>query len=187
MNNFINSCKLISPLSDELSEVISQRLKIINASKGTEICKQGHVNMSLYHINNGIVKHFYIRNNKPLILQFFVESNFFMVLDSFLSHTPSEFSTVAIEETEISYLSYSDIEYLASKYHQFETLLRKLISKATLGTYSRFKEIFEQDATSLYNTFLQNNPNLINRLSLGDLAAYFGISQVSLSRIRSKK
>ncbi len=186
MGSFINRCNFISPLSEQICSELQFLLKTKVIKKGELISKQNQTNMSLYYVESGLVKHFYYRNNRPLILQFFKENSFFLILDSFLSNKPSEFMTTAIETTRVSYLEYQNIEKLASKYHQFETLYRKIMSRATLGTYNRFKDIFEHDATSRYDKFLVKNPELMQRISLGDLAAYLGISQVSLSRIRAK-
>ncbi len=186
MGNFINRCNFISPLSEQICSELRLLLKTRVIKKGELISKQDQTNMSLYYVDSGLVKHFYYRNNKPLILQFFRENSFFLILDSFLSNKPSEYMTSAIENTRVTYLEYDNLDRMAAKHHQFETLYRKILSRATLGTYNRFKDIFENDAASLYDKFLINNPELMQRISLGDLAAYLGISQVSLSRIRAK-
>jgi hypothetical protein len=47
--------------------------------------------------------------------------------------------------------------------------------------------MLEDDATERYNGFIKDNNHLLQRISLGDIASYLGISQVSLSRIRAKK
>ncbi|OPZ15087.1 MAG: hypothetical protein BWZ05_02293 [Bacteroidetes bacterium ADurb.BinA245] len=51
----------------------------------------------------------------------------------------------------------------------------------------RISEMLEENATERYNHFLQDNGFLLQRISLGDLANYLGITQVSLSRIRASK
>jgi hypothetical protein len=47
--------------------------------------------------------------------------------------------------------------------------------------------MLEENATARYHNFLNTNGQLLQRISLGDLACYLGITQVSLSRIRAKK
>ena len=51
----------------------------------------------------------------------------------------------------------------------------------------KIKEMFNNDATELYLSFSKNNQHLLQRISLGDIASYIGVSQVTLSRIRAKK
>lgn len=47
--------------------------------------------------------------------------------------------------------------------------------------------IFRQfrTATERYKKLLKNNPELIQRIQLGQISSYLGITQVSLSRIRA--
>ncbi|MEF9476504.1 hypothetical protein OWR28_00925 [Chryseobacterium sp. 1B4] len=51
----------------------------------------------------------------------------------------------------------------------------------------RISEMLEDDGKKRYHNFLKQRPDLIRRISLGDLADYIGITQVSLSRIRAQK
>ena len=68
-----------------------------------------------------------------------------------------------------------------------ETAFRKLLSIATINMMKRISEMLEENATKRYNHFLKDNSQLLQRISLGDLANYLGITQVSLSRIRANK
>jgi hypothetical protein len=45
--------------------------------------------------------------------------------------------------------------------------------------------MLEQDATEQYNKFVEENSSILQRINLGDLAKYLGITQQSLSRIRA--
>jgi hypothetical protein len=63
----------------------------------------------------------------------------------------------------------------------FITLQKKLYN------LNRIKEMFNNDATELYLSFTKNNQHLLQRISLGDIASYICISQVTLSRIRARK
>lgn len=49
----------------------------------------------------------------------------------------------------------------------------------------RFSEMMTQDAATRYKSFVSQNGALLQRITLGDLAAYLGITQASLSRIRT--
>lgn len=50
---------------------------------------------------------------------------------------------------------------------------------------SRIRELLETDARQRYLNFLEENSHLMQDISLKDLAAYLGVTQVSLSRIRA--
>ena len=150
------------------------------------INKEGQICRNLYFINDGLVKHYYHHKNRIFILRFFTENNFFTALDSFIKQIPAEFMTVAMEDTTTTFIDYYDLEELGKKHHSIETFIRKYISIAAVNTLKRYKELLDKDATELYRSFIIENQPLLQRISLGDIASYIGISQVTLSRIRAK-
>ncbi|MEI8048049.1 MAG: Crp/Fnr family transcriptional regulator [Bacteroidota bacterium] len=187
MSDFIKYINKISPISQEIADELLSKLKSKTFAKGDFINKQGQLCRDLFFIDKGLVKHYYHSKNRVFILRFFPENNLFTILDSYINKTPAEFITIALEDTTLTYLDYYDIEELCRIHHSFETFMRKYISIAAFNILKRNKEMLEDDATERYNGFVKENGHLLQRISLGDIASYLGISQVSLSRIRAKK
>lgn len=187
MSDFIKHVNRFSQLSKEAEQDLLTRLKTKSFKKGQVINKEEQICSNLFFIDKGLVKHYYHHKNRVFILRFFSETNFFSVLDSFVNQTPSQFITIALEDTETTTIDFSDFNELCSKHHSFETFSRKLYTMAALVNLKRIKEMFEADATELYKEFRIENSHLLQRISLGDTASYLGISQVTLSRIRAKK
>lgn len=186
MTGFVDFCQQMSPLSKDAVEDLLTRLKTISYKKGQLINNDGQVCRSLYFIEQGLVKHYYYHKDRIFTLRFFCEGALFTSVESFVTQSPAEIMTVALEDTETTYLDYDDVESLCRKHHSFETFTRKVFTRITLHNLKRLKEMFDKDATELYARFLEENHHLLQRVSLGDIASYLGISQVSLSRIRSK-
>lgn len=187
MSDFTTYVNKVSPLSKEAEEDLLPRLISKSFRKGQVINTEGQICKNLFFIDKGLVKHYYYHKDRVFILRFFSETNFFTVLDSFANQTPSQFITIALEDTETSTIDYSDFDELCRRHHTFETFSRKLFTMAAVVNLKRIKEMFDADATELYKEFINENPHLLQRISLGDTASYLGISQVTLSRIRSKK
>jgi CRP-like cAMP-binding protein len=187
MSDFIKYINKISPISQEATDELSIKLKYKTYKKGDLINNQGQICRNIFFIDEGLVKHYYQKENRIFILRFFSENNLFTVLDSYINKTPAEFITIALEDTILTYLDYYDIEELCRNHHSFETFIRKYFSLAAVNTFKRFKEMIEEDATERYAGFANEYSHLLQRVSLGDTASYLGISQVSLSRIRGKK
>ena len=186
LTDFIKYINEVSPLSNEAEAELSTRLKSKSFKKGQLINKQGQICRKLYYIDKGLVKHYYHHKNRTFIIRFFSENNIFTVLDSFIKQTPAEFITIALEDTETTFLDHQDVEALCKNHHCFETFIRKSYAMAAVINLNRIKEMFDADATELYKGFVKENKQLLQRISLGDTASYLGISQVSLSRIRAK-
>ncbi|WP_447641416.1 MULTISPECIES: hypothetical protein [Chitinophagaceae] len=51
----------------------------------------------------------------------------------------------------------------------------------------RINELLDGNATERYQYFMKENSTIVQRLSLGDIADYLGITQGLLSRIRAQK
>lgn len=187
MVEFVNQINQYTQLSKNAESDFLSKLKSISYKKGELITKEGQICRHLYFINVGLVKQYYYHNDRLFVLRFFSENNIFTSLDSFLKQSPADFMTVALEDTSITYIDYEDVQELAKNHHCFETFLRKLFSNAAFTLLNRIKEMFNNDALGLYESFTKNNSHLLQRVSLGDIASYIGISQVTLSRIRAKK
>jgi len=186
MTDFIQFCHQLSLLDHGAENDLLGELKTKTFEKGDYLLKEGSVCRHLYFIDKGLAKTFFSRDGKEFIMRFFPENMMFTVLDSYLTQTPSQFMILALERTTVTYIRQDALEELCRKHHCIETFFRKLISFASLNMMKRISEMLEENATERYNHFLKENPLLLRRISLGDLACYIGITQVSLSRIRAK-
>lgn len=187
MRSFIEDVKKVYPLSDEALEELLGCVHVTCYEKGALIHPEGKVCKNLFYIESGLAKHFYFHDGNQFVLRFFEEGHFFIATDSFFNNTPAEYSTLALEDTTIIHLDMDDFEHLCQKYHSFETFARKFVSIVAYTAISNLKGLLYLDATERYDKFLREYGHLQQRISLGDTAAFLGISQVSLSRIRSKK
>jgi len=141
----------------------------------------------LYFIKHGLTKLFFHKEDKEFIMTFFRENMMFTELNGYLTHKPSKYMIVALETTSILYAHHDDIEKLCKEHHCIETLFRRLFSVASINMMKRITEMLEENATTRYGHFLAEHNDLLQRISLGDLANYLGITQVSLSRIRASR
>jgi len=187
MTGFIQFVNQLSPLDNEATVDLLDKLKSKTVKKGDYLLKSGEVCRYLYFIERGLAKTFFNKDVKEFIMRFFPENSMFTVLDSFLSQTPSTYMILALEQTEVTYISKAEMEDLCKRHHCIETFFRKLVSFAAVNMMKRISEMLEENGTEHYNKFVEENNQLLQRISLGDLASYLGITQVSLSRIRAKK
>lgn len=187
MSDFLKHVNKLSLLSHEASEELLECIQTKVYQKNEIIHSEGAVCKHLFFIESGLAKHFYYHNGSQFVLRFFEEHNFFVATDSFFGNLPADYSTMALENSTISFLPYADFEYLCTKHHSFETFARKFVSIVAYTAISNLKGLLYLNATERYAKFISEYGHLQQRISLGDTAAFLGISQVSLSRIRSKR
>lgn len=187
MADFLQFCNQFSPLDQEAMDALFENLKVKSYKKGEYIIQTGEICKHLYFINEGLTKVFFIKNDKEFINVFGIENRLFTLFESYVTQTPSNFNIIALEPTTITLISYAEMDKLCKKYHSIETFFRKLASLAATKMTRRISEMLEENATERYNLFVKENNQILQRISLGDLASYLGITQQSLSRIRAKK
>lgn len=187
MTDFIQFCNQLSQLDKEATDELLNNLKSKTFQKGDYLLKSGDVCSHLFFIDKGLTKTYFNKEDKEFIMRFFPENSMFTLLDSYLSQKPSEYKILALESTTVTFISFLVMEELCKKHHCIETFFRKLVSIAALNMMKRISEMLEENASERYANFVAENHTLFQRISLGDLADYLGITQVSLSRIRAKK
>ncbi|MBE4948259.1 Crp/Fnr family transcriptional regulator [Chryseobacterium culicis] len=185
--SFLDFAASLAELESEAKVDLASRLFNKEYGKGELILEAGNTCSRIYFVETGLVKTFFHNGNREFIMRFFSEGNMFTVLDSFVTRTPSAYSIMTLEQTNITYLNYSDLEELCNRYHTMETFYRKLLSMAAVNMMERIGGTLEEKAQVAYHTFVKEHGKLLQRISLADLASYLGITQVSLSRIRSLK
>ncbi len=187
MNELIEFCNKVSPLDEASSSELTSILNLKSVKKNEYLADSSSHSKELFFIKKGIVKFCFNGENKEFIMRFFEENILFADIESYFKKKYSKYEIVAIEDTEYFSFSFFEFEQLCLKHHKLETFFRKFMTIANLNMMERISEILEEDAKKRYSNFMTCNPGLLKRISLGDLANYLGITQVSLSRIRASK
>lgn len=185
MADFLHFCNQFSPLDEGILHTLQQQTIIKTYHKGAFLLHSGDTCKYLYFINEGLVKSYSEKDEKEFIMRFFAENVLFSVFDSYIPQTPSKFNLVALEDTTVTLIRYETMDSLCKQYHAMETFFRKLVSIAAIKMTKRISEMLEENATDRYRLFVAENNGIHQRISLGDLAKYLGITQQSLSRIRT--
>ncbi len=74
---------------------------------------------------------------------------------------------------------------LSDQYHDIEKLFRKMLSRSLILSQYRMDSIQFETAQTRYENLLKKYPEMIQRVPLSYIASYLGITQETLSRIRS--
>lgn len=187
MDNFIDYLHIISRLSDDTKSDLKNYLTTFEFPKNYTILKQGQVCEYLYFVDKGLLRLFYYRDGKDITDYFATEQNIIGGVNSFFSRKPSEKIIETIEPCSLIAISFDSLEKLYQKHHDLERVGRILSIKAFLSMQERIFSIQFHSAKQRYQELLRSNPSILQRVPLGHIASYLGITQVTLSRIRSQK
>jgi len=185
MADFLSFCSQFSPLDEHILHILLQQTITKTYNKGEFLLHSEETCKYLYFINEGLIKSYSEKDEKEFIMRFFSEHVLFSVFDSYINQTPSRFNLVALEDTTVTLIRYETMDSLCKQYHAMETFFRKLVSIAAIKMMKRISEMLEESAADRYRLFIEENNAIHQRISLGDMAKYLGITQQSLSRIRT--
>ena len=172
-------------LKDNEYTVVDDLFTIKEYSVSDILLKPGQICRKLYFIQTGLVYAFANDENEK-ILWYEFEGNSFTDVISFYSQSASNITIrVAENKTIIASISFDDLANLYLKYHSWAVWGTRFQQKELLRLTHYYENLRKKDASQRYNDLVDAHPEILQRIPLGHIASYLGISQVSLSRIRA--
>jgi CRP/FNR family transcriptional regulator len=136
---------------------------------------------------SGLLRAFYIDNNgNEISVNFIRENRYATHYSAFITRTPSKYYFQCLEPTVLVTISYKHIQEGYEKFQIFERYGRLVAESVLKIQQKRIEGFLFDNAESRYLDFINENPDLFNRVSLSYLASYLGIERQSLTRIRKK-
>jgi CRP-like cAMP-binding protein len=129
---------------------------------------------------------YYDLDGKEITHWFSFEGDFFTSFHSFISQEPAVENIQLLEGSILWSIAKEDLMKLLDQYHELERLLRIAYEKYYLRLEERFVNAQFRSATDRYKDLLLQAPHFIERVPLGYIASYLGVSQETLSRIRGR-
>lgn len=188
LNNIIKKItEEYSVLSNETIEKWKENIKILDLKKGTQLVKEGKLTNKLYFIYKGSAKAYHVKDGKLITDWFAFNNHFICAITGYFLKEPSEHCIELTENSIILEFERESLIELSKKHHDFETLSRIVITKVMLKLQQRVVYLQFATAKERYEFLLKQYPEIESHISLGDIASYIGITQETLSRIRTKK
>lgn len=180
--NFLTN---IYPIPSEASEAIIRISSIHTLKKGKVLQPIGHTCRTIYFMQTGIARIFYFKDDIDITEYFAFENNIIARVESLFSGRPSRKGIEIIEDAEVISINATHLFGLYDQYPEIERLFRKITESGYVETVNRLESIQFHTAEERYKALLEAHPEIIQRVPLKYIASYLGITQVSLSRIRS--
>jgi CRP-like cAMP-binding protein len=175
------------PVSAETTRQFLDEFEPVSFKKGEVLLRQGEVCKHLYYILKGGVRCFMLdENGKEVNLHFYFEDELASEFKSLRSEEPSERNLVAMVPTKALKAAKPDyIPVLESNIEFMQAALR-FFQEKFLQEEEHSEMLRKLSAEERYQHILNEQPHLLQRVSLTQLSSWLGLSRESLSRIRSK-
>ena len=188
MHNIIKSLKAKSNMSDgSIHELLAHSVVLELPKKHTLTSSLLH-DRNFYFIEKGITRSYCVIHGKEVTSWFSMEGDIVFSTNSFYGEMQgyeSEFVQV-LEDAVLYALPVKDLEKLYWTNIEIANWSRLLHQEAFIETEKRLISRLYKSAEERYVDLLQARPILFQRVNLGYIASFLGISQVTLCHLRNK-
>ncbi|PPK86183.1 CRP-like cAMP-binding protein [Neolewinella xylanilytica] len=171
--------------SDEASEVVQAHFTERQYRRREIMIRQGERVTTCYFIVSGLVKLVYTDDSgKDHIVSFAREGWWESDFAAFFGHTGASMSLITLEPTKALTLSNTSYRTLCHEVPGFGQFALEKAHRGFIGAQQRILSLLTTSAKERYQRLIQNDPQLLQRVSKTQLAAYLGVSRETLSRLQ---
>ena len=185
-NTHVHRMSKIASLNEEEKKLLAALHTRKQYKKNSVIDQQGSVSKAVYYLNKGILSMEYQHGSKVFVRDFIFRDSPALVYPSFYLEEPSRYSIKAVTDCDVWELTKENFEIGKKKIPNLEIIAFKITNLFHQNIEKRFESMITKSAEDRYLELVENHPKIIQSISLKMIASYLGITDVALSRIRSR-
>ncbi len=187
MNELKKFLQTLTPISDKEFEDSKDSFSEVPLKKGDYFVRQGQISRQIAFINKGTLRTFYINDKAEEITSCFCTGNSLTTsYKSFILQEPSLISIQALEDTELLVIDYYELQKLYSKSLVWQNIGRQVAEREYFVMEQYASVLNNQSAKEKYLGLLNDQPEVLQKASVEDIATYLGVTRRTLSRIRQE-
>ncbi|MGO4290987.1 Crp/Fnr family transcriptional regulator [Chitinophaga sp. RAB17] len=159
-------------------------LQPVSFLAGDYLSEAGKTANAVFFIETGIVRVYTVHDGKDISMDFAFPGAFTASYASFITRQPAAVNLQAITPVTGYAFYYQDLHGLYASSHQSERIGRLMAEYQYLNKYDRELSFLQFTAQERYARLLQEHPEVVQHISIKQIASYLGIEPESLSRIR---
>jgi CRP-like cAMP-binding protein len=168
---------------DDHQDVI-ERFKEVKVKKRQFIVQPGFVSKKRYFVIEGALRGYVIGDEgQDHTIQLATENWWISDYNSYMFQQPATMFVMALEDCILLQISHDDELFLKSSSHQLETFFRVIAERAAAFMQRRLIINLTQSAEERYSSFLEQYPQMMQRIPQYAIASYLGMTTEFLSKI----
>lgn len=172
-------------LSDGELESITSKFKSKTIKKNSYLLEKGSICKDIVFVNKGCLRLFYLQDGIEISVWFAFEQSSAIEIYSFISENPTNYFLQAIEDSEVLYLSKTELNKLYLQHPKMQEMMRNFWEDVILNLIDRFTALQTDSAEKRYLDLL-SKPAYLETIPQKYLASFIGVTPTSLSRIRKQ-
>ena len=171
-------------LSKDALDKFAEILVPLKFKRGETPVKEGDVCDSLYYIEKGLTRQYYVKNGKEVTENLEYEGGIVMCIESFFLQEPSRLVIETLEPSKIYAIPYNKLQELTRTSYEFCQLMFSFLEHSLILSQRKADTLRFESAKERYLRTLNDHPDLVRRAPLHYLASYLQMTPETLSRVR---
>ena len=170
-------------LPETVMDTFCSYMEEIKLKRYDPVIKLGTLDPNIYVVKDGIIRRTYEDGGKIVTRSFALKGSMLISWHSYYLNQPSYCQFEACCDATVMRVSKEKFDELIATSHEFAQWALSLAHGSFY--YQEFREkIFKGDVKERYMSLIKGRPEIIQKVPLGIIASYLGISQSHLSRMR---
>lgn len=176
----------IWPLPQESLQLLQEQIHEVSLPKGYALIQANKIEKNIYFLKKGIARAYVLQDANEITFWFGKEGDLILSMKNYIENKYGYETIELLENSELYQLKTPILQILYKKDIHIANWGRKLVEHELIKTEERLISRQFKTASERYAALIQESPELLQRVQLGHIASYLGITQVSLSRIRAE-
>lgn len=159
----------------------------LTLARGQSLLRAGEHWLNLWWVESGVLRLYYIdRDGAESNKNFFLDDAFFWPITPKLRDQPVGFFVDALEHSRVWAVPIAPLMQALANHAAWADVQRQTLCALLDDKMQREQAFLQTSARQRYEALLRDHPAWANRIALKHVASYLGITDVSLSRLRSE-
>ena len=187
MTNVIEMMTSLYPVSDDTIQLLKDNVTLCYFPKKYQLIKANQYSRSAYFIEKGMTRSYWLVNGEEITTSFSCEGGIVFSMDELYYNKMSEEFVETLEDVVAYKITLSDLIRLFQTNIELANWGRIIHQNEYRRLHRSHKDRLTLSAKERYEEFMQQFPQICQRVQLGYIASYLGITLPTLSRLRSRK
>jgi CRP-like cAMP-binding protein len=171
-------------IAGQHNQVFGEFTQVRQFKRNAVILRKNRTENHIYFLLQGTVGIFLEKDGEEICYAFVFENSYFSAYESFVKQTPSQVSLKALEPVVLASITHEQMLLVMQSAEGLQ-YGKQIADGLFFGAQRRIISLITQSAEERYMELLQTRPEVFEKIKQKYIAAYLGITPVSLSRIRS--
>ena len=173
-------------LSVDILHAFADMLEPFKVLRGHRLLEEGQVCDYMYYVERGLLLQYYKKKNVSVTEHISHEGDMVICIESFFLREPSKIAVTMLEPSVVFGIPHDAMETLASKSFEFCKLMFSIQQRALIVSQRKADVLRFETAKDRYIRTMKENPEIIRRAPLHNVASFLQMSPETLSRVRAQ-